>query len=269
MSGPIERRHYEDEAFWEFFSGASESEKKRVKTVLETIPTDAYSLLDVGCGNGLLTNQFSQKLVVGTDRSITALKFVSTPKSMSEITSLPFANQSFDAVVSTEVLEHLSYQDFPVALQELSRVARKYIIITVPYEERREASFSRCPNCGITFHPSYHIRSFYRSSFEDLFLGTPFKLRSLNGIFPVKRPPKWIDQLFLFYFRITQKNLHLAQSSLCPQCGYKMERKKGLATNIEESQLGKIKKLINQKQAYQWWLAVFDASTTNPTTPKG
>src|SRR5262249_59414544 len=48
------------------------------------------------------------------------------------VLSLPFAADSFDVVLCLEVLEHL--QDPLPAVRELSRVARRGLILSVPYE---------------------------------------------------------------------------------------------------------------------------------------
>lgn len=49
-----------------------------------------------------------------------------------DITRMPFCDHSFDIVICTEVLEHLEKPG--AALKELKRVAKKFILITVPHE---------------------------------------------------------------------------------------------------------------------------------------
>ena len=39
---------------------------------------------------------------------------------------LPFADQSFDAIMSTDVLEHVLEKDVPALIQEFARVTRKF-----------------------------------------------------------------------------------------------------------------------------------------------
>ena len=48
--------------------------------------------------------------------------------------NLPFADKSFDFVISSHVIEH--FYDPIAALQEWKRVARKYIFIIVPHRQR-------------------------------------------------------------------------------------------------------------------------------------
>ena len=49
-----------------------------------------------------------------------------------DLTALPFADDAFDLVVSTEVLEHLPEPE--KALRELGRVSGGHLFLTVPHE---------------------------------------------------------------------------------------------------------------------------------------
>ena len=46
-------------------------------------------------------------------------------------TSLPFPSCSFDAIMSTDVLEHLEPSDVRTAVKEFARVARRYLVLKV------------------------------------------------------------------------------------------------------------------------------------------
>ena len=52
--------------------------------------------------------------------------------SVESVNSLHRENSSFDLVVALEILEHL--HDFHSALNELSRVSRRFILFSVPWE---------------------------------------------------------------------------------------------------------------------------------------
>jgi 2-polyprenyl-3-methyl-5-hydroxy-6-metoxy-1,4-benzoquinol methylase len=101
------------------------------------------SVLDIGCGEGVLTEQWAKALgsgrVVGTDlddpklaaewatRRRPNLQFEAMP-----VQSLSFADDEFDLVAATEVLEHVDHPEAAVA--EMVRVARRWVLVSVPHE---------------------------------------------------------------------------------------------------------------------------------------
>jgi 2-polyprenyl-3-methyl-5-hydroxy-6-metoxy-1,4-benzoquinol methylase len=103
----------------------------------------ADSLLDIGCGEGVLTQRFAQRLdgrrVVGIDledpvlqahwreRSEPNLEYRAMPAE-----NLPFADSEFDLVTAIEVLEHVPDPEHTVA--EMARCARRHLLVSVPRE---------------------------------------------------------------------------------------------------------------------------------------
>ncbi len=101
------------------------------------------SALDVGCGEGVITQAWAERLeagrVVGVDvddpvlveewatRRRPNLEFLPADASR-----LPFADGEFDMVAAIEVLEHV--EDPRRALAEMARVATSYLLISVPRE---------------------------------------------------------------------------------------------------------------------------------------
>jgi 2-polyprenyl-3-methyl-5-hydroxy-6-metoxy-1,4-benzoquinol methylase len=101
------------------------------------------SVLDVGCGEGVLTYQWAQRLgdgpVVGTDledpklraewttRRRPNLEFRATP-----VEQLPFGDGEFDLAAAIEVLEHVPDPERAVA--EMARVASRHLLVSVPRE---------------------------------------------------------------------------------------------------------------------------------------
>jgi len=90
------------------------------------------SVLDIGCGGGLLTNYLAQKghLVTGVDLSESSLQIardLDTTKSVNYIKAnayqLPFSDKSFDVVCAMDILEHVEQPQ--VLIQEASRVLKK------------------------------------------------------------------------------------------------------------------------------------------------
>lgn len=99
------------------------------------------SILDVGAGEGftleaLRLRKIAKKLegIEYMDEALTLAKKLHPEVHIKKgnIYELPYKANSFDIIICTEVLEHLEEPD--KALDELKRVTKKYIIISVPNE---------------------------------------------------------------------------------------------------------------------------------------
>jgi len=101
------------------------------------------SIVDVGCGEGVLTEQWAQRLtsarLVGIDlddpklraewerRRHPNLEFVAGTGDR-----LPFADGEFEAATAMEVLEHVP--DPEAVLAEMARVSSRWVLVSVPRE---------------------------------------------------------------------------------------------------------------------------------------
>ena len=76
--------------------------------------------------------------------------------------AIPFGDEMFDAVVMSEVLEHLDEGTMAQALEEVKRVLKPegVFVGSVPADERLEDSLVLCPRCGLKFHRWGHLQSF-------------------------------------------------------------------------------------------------------------
>ncbi len=96
-------------------------------------------VLDVGCGKGFLLYEFTQIVpgieIVGLDVSTYAIEHakpeVKPFLQAGHAKSLPFADKSFDLVVTINTLHNLYCYDLDTALREIERVSRggKYICV--------------------------------------------------------------------------------------------------------------------------------------------
>lgn len=85
----------------------------------------AASLLDMGCGGGLLAPRLSGYRHVGVDLSEAALAVAAehgVEPHQGDVSSLPFEDDSFDVVVAGEILEHV--EDLEATVSEALRVLR-------------------------------------------------------------------------------------------------------------------------------------------------
>lgn len=116
--------------------------RKFMRTFVELIEgLDVAKILDVGCGEGIVTRQLcSMGLggeIHGVDIELGLLKVAkqvapSASYVASSIYNLPVAARTYDLVICTEVLEHLEHPLF--AIQEIERITRHYCIFSVPHE---------------------------------------------------------------------------------------------------------------------------------------
>ena len=101
------------------------------------------SVLDVGCGEGVLTVEWAERLgdgrVVGIDLDDPKLRAEWAKRERpnlefraEEATRLSFADDEFDLAAAIEVLEHVPEPE--ATLAEMARVARGHLLVSVPRE---------------------------------------------------------------------------------------------------------------------------------------
>lgn len=147
-------------------------DRERIRAILAVVPADVETILDAGCGRGWICDALAGRYgVVALDRRVEALAQVGSPAVGGDLASLPFKDRSFDLVLCCEVLEHIADSDLGRVLRELLRVARKYILVTVPNGQDLETSLCGCPRCKRLFNPVGHVRSFGAVGLACLFNG--------------------------------------------------------------------------------------------------
>jgi len=118
--------------------------KKRVQTIFDWIqPTAESVILDVPCGRGFYLNMLryaTQSCVVGAEldweiinKARVNVGHLGLPLHNASIYNLPYADGTFDAVILSEILEHL--EDDVLGLREAYRVLKPggVVVITVPH----------------------------------------------------------------------------------------------------------------------------------------
>ncbi len=101
------------------------------------------SVLDVGCGEGVLTSEWAERLgdgrIVGIDlddpKLLAEWETRTRPNleyRVEEATALSFADDEFELATAIEVLEHVPEPE--ATLAEMARVARRHLLVSVPRE---------------------------------------------------------------------------------------------------------------------------------------
>jgi ubiquinone/menaquinone biosynthesis C-methylase UbiE len=101
------------------------------------------SILDIGCGEGVLTEQWAARLgsgrVVGVDLEDAKLRAQWATRQRENLEfrttdggRLQFGDGEFDLVAAIEALEHIPNPAETV--KEMARVVRKHLLVSVPHE---------------------------------------------------------------------------------------------------------------------------------------
>lgn len=101
------------------------------------------SILDIGCGEGVLTHQWAEKLgegrIVGIDLDDPKLKGEWEKRQRPNLEyrvqlaeDTPFADNEFSIATAIEVLEHVPNPS--ATIREMARVASDYLLVSVPRE---------------------------------------------------------------------------------------------------------------------------------------
>jgi 2-polyprenyl-3-methyl-5-hydroxy-6-metoxy-1,4-benzoquinol methylase len=154
---------------------------------------DPSSVLDVGCGEGVLTERWAKRLgdgrVVGIDlddpklrgewdaRRRANLEFMTMPAE-----NLPFADGEFALAAAIEVLEHVPDPEHTVA--EMARVASGHLLVSVPREPLwRSLNLLRGAYVRQLGNTPGHVNHWSSRSFVSM-LGRHGDVRSVRTPFP-------------------------------------------------------------------------------------
>jgi dolichol-phosphate mannosyltransferase len=120
MRNSLASADYDDRAFRSRIPVQRYWQRRRYAIVLDMLG-HADRVLDVGCGSSKILEALPH--AVGADINLKVLRFRSKTNRLlvnSDVRALPFKTAAFDAVICSEVLEHVSYA--PNIFTELSRV---------------------------------------------------------------------------------------------------------------------------------------------------
>ncbi len=189
--------HYHRDALeFDYFNlpsdAATNHESERLhQAILQHVPAEARTILDVGCGNGWVARELlpSKGAVISFDLALQnaagALERYPAPNHVAVVGDafdLPFRDGSLDAIVSSEVMEHVP--DVPLYLANLIRVVKPggTIVISTPYDERIQ--YSLCIHCNRPTPLHAHLHRFNErlvTSLLDPFPGITFQLEKLSN----------------------------------------------------------------------------------------
>ena len=148
-----ERKLYK--TLWDSGNYKSQCAKPFVSFIKDRVgKTD--KILEIGSGDGTTMRGLKDLGydITGTDIYATSKDIIECP-----IWELPFKNQSFDVVISTDVLEHLPTDMVDKAISELSRVAKKNIHVIACWKDRQRVK-------GETVHKTVKPITWWQGKFN-------------------------------------------------------------------------------------------------------
>jgi len=249
---------------------------EKTKIILDIIPRECSTIVDVGCGDGAISNVLAERYaVIGIDISWEALKHLSARVLGigGSADHLPFKDRCADLVLSSELLEHLPEDAFSEAISEMKRISRKYILITVPNEEKLRKRYTKCNVCGFEFHIYGHIRSFNLNRLTRYFDGYSIRCSTVCGA----PDEKSFDLISYLVNRLANSYFSVdTVSILCPNCGNVLSFpfKNNLAQRLIGFSLVKLQDilnlLLNRKPEPDWLVVLFEkAEKLNKSGARG
>lgn len=151
----------------EVFAGSRPRLEYLGRQVFKNAKTARPKVLNVGIGNGTLESFIRARggVPVSLDISDVAVRRqleLGFDAKQGTITDPPFEKESFDFVVASEVLEHLSQSERHQAQRAVSGLLKPNgcFLGTVPFNENLADNIAVCPCCGHQFHRWGHQQSY-------------------------------------------------------------------------------------------------------------
>ena len=124
MKSQINAKHY--------FSKSYDSKDRFCsywQQINEIILLNPQQILEIGVGNKFVSQYLkNRKYNIATfdiDKNL-------NPDIIGSVLNIPFADNSFDAIICCETLEHVPYKKFRKALSEIHRISKSYVVLSLP-----------------------------------------------------------------------------------------------------------------------------------------
>lgn len=140
----------------------SEDEQSRTSDILRMLPSACMQALDVGTRDGHFARLLAERVpsVTALDLEMPSIDDPRVHCVQGDVTRMRFADNSFDLVVCTEVLEHIDPLALERACSELTRVCRRSLLVGVPFRQDIRVGRTTCRHCG-THNPPWGHRSVF------------------------------------------------------------------------------------------------------------
>jgi hypothetical protein len=113
----------------------------------------AKKILFIGVGDGLVSDYLKKipEMEIVTYDIDPALH----PDVVGDVRRLNFKDNEFDLVAAFEVLEHIPFKEFPMALSDLARISKEKVILSLPFRQMSFELIIRLPFIRTLFKRSF------------------------------------------------------------------------------------------------------------------
>jgi cyclopropane fatty-acyl-phospholipid synthase-like methyltransferase len=159
-------------------------------------------LLEIGFGDGYLLRRLAEHYEChGADISEENVQRMAAKvpnATFATVTvdgKLPYAENSFDLFVASEVLEHMDDAELETTVSEIHRVLKPggRAVVSFPARENLKELESFCPNCGNIFHKWGHKQRWDRAKIERLF--GRFSIEGVSERFFIDKRLNWFGKI--------------------------------------------------------------------------
>jgi 2-polyprenyl-3-methyl-5-hydroxy-6-metoxy-1,4-benzoquinol methylase len=154
--------------------------------ILQPVKKELSSVFEIGCGEGYVTGHINKMglRVTGTDISHRIIEIAkknnpSIDFFVLSVYDLKTLHTKYDLIVANEVFEHLPDPDS--ALEEIKKIAGKYILISVPNEPYfRIANIFRLKYLRDAGNTPGHINHWSKKTFENFLLSHKIRVKMIK-----------------------------------------------------------------------------------------
>ena len=200
----------------------SDIEKLRSADLMSLLPENCRgTVLDIGARDGWysfkLADRFDEVTALDIERPILEHPRILCMKG--DAANLEFDDEKFDLVFCAEVLEHIPSKQLNQVCSELSRVAKKYILIGVPFKQDIRIGLMKCYTCGKSNPAWGHVNSFDENKLKQC-----FSLCDIKKISFVGENNECTNALSVFLFKLAGNPYGTYnQEEPCIYCGAKLK----------------------------------------------
>jgi SAM-dependent methyltransferase len=174
----------DQQRIWDYFQNQSPDKFAASLPLLRFLVSEArrfraeaqLRVLNIGVGDGWLERQCAATgwktfALDPSPGAIARLADSGACGAIGMIEHLPWADDVFDVVFCSEVLEHLSKEQTNNGLREIARILKPggLLLGTVPANENLGEGQVVCPHCGSVFHRNGHLQSYDLAGLRSIF----------------------------------------------------------------------------------------------------